>query len=354
MPARCLVLLCVLAVSCGREAPPPAEPVAIAVTAQAARIETLRETFSAPGTVVASALSDFTVTASESAQILEITKSEGEPVKEGDVLVRFEIPALTTSVLARQAEVTEAALRVENARAEVTRLTGFFDKGIVPRNAVDAARATLVTAEGQLSQANAALDAAKVLADRAVVRARFAGQVVKVWHKAGDMATADSADPILRVIDPTRTQVAMQVPAAQMDRLAPGLAATIMTAEGGTEMASISSRTAPAAGGSPTGEVRLSFLAPSSQKIDAPVQVEILLDERRDVVVVPEQAVVRDAGSAYVWIARPDGRAERRAVRLGLIVRGAAQALSGVAASELVIVTGLSQLQDGIAVTVSR
>jgi hypothetical protein len=165
---------------------------------------------------------------------------------------------------------------------------------------------------------------------------------------------ADAADPILRVIDPTRTQVSLQVPVAQIDRLTPGLAGTVSTADGVSMPISVSSRSAPAGLAAATGEVRLSFLAPSGLTIDTPVQAEILLDERRDVVVAPVQAIVREGSTSFLWIARPDGRAERREVRVGLTSRGLAQILTGVAVNELIVTTGLAQLQDGIAITVSR
>ncbi len=352
--ARRVALACVFAVACGREAPAPAEAVAIAVTVQPARFETLRDTLSLPGTVVASALAEFTVFAIEPAEIVELPKAEGDAVTEGDVLVRFEMPSLTTNMRARQSEVNDAEQRVESARAEVKRLTAVYDQGIVPRNMVEAARAALATAEIQLNQAKASLEASKVLSDRAVVRARFSGIVAMVWHKVGDRVTADSADPILRVIDPTRTQVLMQVPVAQIDRLAPGFAGTVSTAEGVAVAASVSSRSAPAGPSATTGDVRLSFLGPSPFKIDTPVQVEMLLDERRDVVVAPAQAIVREGSTSILWIARPDGRAERREVRVGLTSRGLAQVLTGLAVNELIITAGIAQLQDGVAITVSR
>jgi hypothetical protein len=144
------------------------------------------------------------------------------------------------------------------------------------------------------------------------------------------------------------------VPVAQVDRLAPGLAGTVSTAEGVSVAASVSSRSVPAGSAATTGEVRLSFMAPSPLKIDTPVQVEMLLDERRDVVVAPVQAIVREGSTSILWIARPEGRAERREVRVGLTSQGLAQILAGLAVNELIITTGLAQLQDGIAITVSR
>jgi membrane fusion protein (multidrug efflux system) len=345
--------LCLAAGACGRDDPPSPETQTIAVTVQPARLETLREALSLPGTVVPSALADFSVVAPDTAEIAELPHAEGAAVREGDLLVRFEIATLTTNLLARQNELTEATQRAQAARAEVARLNGLLEKGIIPRNTVEAARTTLAAAEVTEGQAKASHDAARQLAERAIVRSRFAGTVVKVWHKAGDVVTPNAADPILRVIDPTRTQIAVQAPVAQLERLTPGRTATVSTAAGTSEPASISSRSAGAPGGT-TAEVRLSLLGKTPLPVDTVVQVEIQLDERRDVVVVPEQAVVREGTATHVWIAREDSRAERRPVRIGLTVNGLSQVLSGVQTGERVITTGLAQLQDGAAIVVSR
>ena len=353
MRAVLVAVLCLAAGACGREDPPSPDTQTIAVTVQPARLETLREALRLPGTVVPSALADFTVVAPEAAEIMELPHAEGAVVREGDVLVRLEIATLTTNLLARQTEMTEATQRVQSARAEVARLNGLLEKGIIPRNTVEAARTTLAAAEVAQGQAKTSLDSATALAERAVIRSRFAGTVIKVWHKAGDAVTSDPGDPILRVVDPTRTQIAAQAPIAQIERLAPGRPATVGTAAGTSEPATISSRSAAAPGGT-TAEVRLSLLAKTPLPVDTVVQVEIQLDERRDVIVVPEQAVVRDGTATHVWIARDDSRAERRPVRVGLTVNGLSQVVSGVQVGERVITTGLPQLQDGAPIVVSR
>jgi RND family efflux transporter MFP subunit len=352
--ALLFAVICLAAGACGSDETPPAQDSqTIAVTVQPARLENLREALTLPGTVVPSATADFTVVAAEASEIIELPKAEGTAVREGDVLVRFEVPTLSTNLLARQNDVTEATQRADAARAELARLNGLLEKGIIPRNTVESARTALASAEAALGQAKASLDAAKLLAERAIVRARFAGTVLKVWHKVGDAVTPDPADPILRVIDPTRTQVAAQAPVAQLERLTPGRQASIATAAGTKEAASISSRSAPAPGAT-TAELRLSLQSQTSLPIDTLVQVEIQLDERTGVIVVPEHAVVREGSAAHVWIARDDARAERRPVRVGLTVNGLSQMLSGVQVGERVITTGLTQLQDGTPIVVSR
>jgi multidrug efflux pump subunit AcrA (membrane-fusion protein) len=78
------------------------------------------------------------------------------------------------------------------------------------------------------------------------------------------------------------------------------------------------------------------------------------VEERRDVVVVPADAVQRREGATFVWVPNESGQAMRRDVRLGLVANNLAQIVSGLAAGELVIVTGLAELTDGTPIRISK
>lgn len=344
-------LVIVAGVACGRgEGPDAATPTTIAVTVQPARVETLRETIVVPGQVVPTAAADQLVTASEPAEVLEILKAEGEAVQPGDLLVRFEIASISSDIRARQLEVAEATSRFETARAEATRLSSLHERGLVARNTLDASKSSLATADSLLSQAKSHLENSQAAAERTTARARFAGVVAKVFHKPGELVMGGSGDPVLRVIDPTRLQIAAQVPLAQFERVQPGQPASVQTATGAAETAIVSLRLAPNPVAT-TGEVRLGLATPTSLTLDATVQLELLLEERKSVVVVPQQAVQKDLTSSFVWIAGDDRQAHRRDVRVGLTTGGLAQIVSGVTVGERVILTGISELAEGTPIT---
>ena len=126
------------------------------------------------------------------------------------------------------------------------------------------------------------------------MRARFAGVVAKVLHKPGEIVTGGSGDPVLRVVDATRLQIAAQVPLSAFERVLPGQPAVVQADTGATEAATVALRLAPAAASS-TGEVRLNMPSPTTLKIDSAVQVQLLLEERRDVIVVHSRRFRRTA-----------------------------------------------------------
>jgi hypothetical protein len=65
---------------------------------------------------------------------------------------------------------------------------------------------------------------------------------------------------------------------------------------------------------------------------------------------VPREAVQQQNGQSIVFIARPDGFAERRAVTTGPTSGTATEIRSGLTGSDRVIVGGPTDLTDGSAI----
>jgi RND family efflux transporter MFP subunit len=320
----------------------------VGVTVQAARTGPIRDVATASGTLVPSAAGEWTIFATEPAQVLSLPRQEGDVVAVGDILVEFDIASLTQEVNARQVAVADAATRADRARTEFTRMSTLFERGIASRNAFEAARADQATSESILGQAVAQLEEVKLEQGRATVRARFPGVVTRVWHAQGDFVSGAGNDPVLQVVDPTRLQVAVQLPILQLARIAPGQAATV-TAIGADAplVAVVATKPAAADPNAPTGEVRLAFSEPAALPAGTPASVEILLDQRAEATLIPADALRRDAVSAYVILAGDDGLAHRRDVRTGLVTETLAEVVSGLEPGERVIVGGLDDVEDG-------
>jgi len=328
---------------------------AVPVTVEAARLDTIRGVVLVNGTVTPAPGADWIITAPDAARIADLPKAEGDAVAEGDLLVRFDIPTLASEVAARKAAVSQAHARLNLAKAAVARLSGLVAQGVAARREVEEAQREQLDAEADLAQAQIAADTAAALADRAVVRARFAGVVAKRWHNVGDMVDASASDPVLRVIDPRHLQVVAAVPVADLARVQNGRTARIIGPAGGDgDPAKVVARAAQVDSGSATGDVRLSFEQPTHLPAGAVVEVEILAEERTNVLVVPAAAIVRDGDETFVMVAGPDNKAHKHAVTLGLATRELIEVRSGVAAGDQVIIQGQDGLPDGGAISIAK
>lgn len=306
----------------------------------------------ASGIVSAAPGADWVITAPEAARIVDMPKAEGDRVKPGDLLVRFEIPARAAEVAQRKAEVEQARARVENGQASVKRLTTLFEHGVAAQKELEDARQTLAEAEAALAQAEAGTRTAAALAARSVVRATFPGVIAKRGHNPGDMVEATSADLILRVVDPSKLQVVASVAIPDLARVQVGKPVRVLVpgaqaVEDGTVL------TRPAAV-DPTGvaaDVRIHFSAGTKLAVGTPVRVEIVAEQRPAALAVPLEAIIREDENAFVMVAGADHKAHRRKVAIGLTTPKQAEIIDGLEAGEAVIVQGQQGLPDGAAIT---
>lgn len=327
----------------------------VGVTVAAARIDTLRDLATASGTVVPATAADWTVISTEVAEIADLPKKANDVVASGDVLVRLDIPSMTQELSALELGVLDAAGRADRAKTELTRQTSLVERGLTSRNTYDAARLEQSAADTNLVAARTRLESVKATGDRSVIRARFSGVVTEVFRAVGDQVRPTPEDAILRVIDPARVQVSVQLPFAQLARVVPGQTATVQAIAGvAKEAATVVAKSDSAGAGAPTGELRLAFVGPATLVVDTPVSVEVLLDQRTGALVIPLAAVQRDDLGVWVMTAGDDGLAHRRDVRVGLVTRELAQVVAGLQAGENVVTSGVADIAEGTPIVIAR
>jgi RND family efflux transporter MFP subunit len=327
----------------------------VAVIVQPARLGTIRGSIRVGGTVKPAAGAELLVTAPLSARIIEMPKAEGDPVRKGDLLVRFEIPSLGADSASKKSDTARAGARLENARAAATRIDGLFSRGIASRKEVEDAQRELAEAEAAVSETKSALESATLLQQRGTVRSPFVGLVAGRWHNPGDLVEPSSSDPILRVIDPSRLQVEISVPVSDLPLIAVGNPAQVI-GPGGYAPEEASVRTGPAAVDPATGSalIHLLFSKPTRLPTGTPVQAVVMGEEHHDAVLVPAAAIVREGSTTAVFTVDEQGHAKRREVKLGVLGEQDAEVLSGVKTGEMVIVHGQEALPDGAEVTASQ
>jgi RND family efflux transporter MFP subunit len=328
----------------------------VTVTVRAAKVQTLRDTIVAQGTVVAAPSGIFTVIAPQSAKIVELPKNEGDTVASGDILARFDLTALSSDLAVKGVEVDAANNKLAAAKAELAKQEGLFAKGYTPRNTYEAAKAAVITAQTAVDRIKTQQTAANAINDNSIVRAPFSGIVTRKLRNAGDVVEPTDNGAVLQMVDPTRVQVAVQVTPSQEIRVVAGQSATITqtdTSETQPATVIIAPPVVSLESATPV-EVRLSLTGAAPPPITTPVSVEILVAQREHAVVVPDTALVRDGTNTFVMVAGADGRAHRRDVRIGLTAGHLTEIVSGITDGDEVIVGGLDQVNDGAPIQIDR
>lgn len=342
--------------SCGSQGTEEVEtetivPVKVAV----AHVGAVRAVIRATGVVTPAPGADFVVTAPEAARIIEMPRAEGDRVRRGDLLVRFEIPSLGAEAATKSADVERAEARLQNARAAQARARDLFERGVGARKDMEDADRELAEAQAALKEAQAGRAASATLAGRAIVRAPFDGVIARRTKNPGDLVDPSAAEPLLRVVDPHRLEVQASVPVADVPRVEPNANARASVSSGiQLESLKVISRPAAVEPGTGSAPVRLAFIAPTKLAVGTPVQISIEAETHANAVLVPAAAIVHEGDESAVFVVGTDNKAHRHVVTLGISDGEQAEVTSGVKSGDRVVVSGQNGLPDGAPVTVAE
>jgi membrane fusion protein (multidrug efflux system) len=319
------------AVERGREA--RAVPIRVAE----ARLGRIEEAIEAVATTRSIQAIEIVPTVSGRVETIELVP--GQKVAAGDTLV-------TLDAEAERAAVAEAEAMLADARGQFERAEALAKTKSMAAARVDELRAAFLAARARLDVA------AKRLAERRIV-APFDGIVGLREVSIGARVDDETVITTLDAIDTLEAE--FSVPEQFFGRLGPDtrVRASAKAYPGRVfegRVSGIDSRVDPV---SRAFRVRAEI---PNRDLALPaglfMVVEILLAER-EVVLVPEEAVVIEGRSSFVFRIA-EGQAARREVRLGQRRKGEVEIAQGLAAGDLVAVTGLQRLRDGARVEVQR
>ena len=274
-----------------------------------------------------------TITVKESGLVTRLNFTEGQTVAAGHVLAEFDTRE-------RRAEIDIQRAMVDEANRALSRARQLQSRGNVAEARVDELETQARTAEARLKGAEARLDNLRVIAP-------FAGRVGLRQVSLGALVQPGAV--ITTLDDTSRLKVEFNVPETLMGRLKPGLAVTARTAAFGAReyigtVAVVDTRIDAV-----SRSVRVQSDVPNPDDSLRPgmfMTVELVIGQRANALVVPEQAVILQGERKYVFAVR-GGRAIRVPVETGVRRAGQVEIVNGLDTGESVIVTGLQRVRDG-------
>lgn len=304
----------------------------------------------------AKARNSVTVKPQVDGKILSIDFREGQDVKKGDVIARIDpvtYQAQLDQALAKKA-VDEALLG--NAKLDLERYNK-VGPNVVTQKLIDTQRALVIQYTAQISQDEAAVASARAVLGYTNIVAPFDGRTgIRMVDQGNLVKSGDTG--IVTITEVRPIAVLFTLPQQELGQINAALAKGPVTVEAtdsdagkvvDTGMLQVVDNQVDAS----TGTVRLKAEFPNARLQLWPgqfVNVRVLVDTLRQVVVVPSPAVQRGPNGTYVF-AVADGKAVMKPVA---VVRQAEQEMvlaSGVEAGEKVIVNGFVRLRDGASVS---
>ena len=267
-------------------------------------------------------------------RIAKLSFSDGERIPAGRVLVQ-----LDTSVPAAELEQVRAERALAVAKYE--RAVELAQKNFVSAQARDEAGANLQVVDARLSLARARLEKSSILAP-------FGGIVGLRNVALGDFVK-DGAE-LVTLEDTSSMKVDLRLPERVIGRLRRGqvLEVSVEALPGRTFKASIDAldATVDANGRSILVRGRI----PNTDEILRTgmfARAQVVLGERNDAVLVPEESIVPQGPDLFVWRVL-DGKASKIKVRAGVRRDSQVEIVEGVASGESIVIAGQLKLnRDG-------
>jgi membrane fusion protein (multidrug efflux system) len=307
----------------------------VAVFTAVVKVERIASSISALGTARANEAVEITSKVSNTVTAVRFT--DGQRVREGQVLVELDSAQARADLAAAEAASAESASQVKRSRELIS---------------------TRVISESQFEQLEATMKAnqARVAAARShvndtVIRAPFAGRVGLRRVSVGSLVSPGTT--ITTLDDITVIKVDFSVPENVLAGLREGLkvtaiAAAFPTREFSGTVTGVDSRVDQV---SRSVTVRANIPNPDlALKPGMFLNVTLARDEH-DALLVPEAALVPEQSRQFLFVVE-DGRAIRREVRIGRRQPGRVEVVAGLKAGEEVIVEGTQKVREGGAVRV--
>ncbi|MCP3978495.1 MAG: efflux RND transporter periplasmic adaptor subunit [bacterium] len=274
----------------------------------------------------------------------------GAPVRKGEILARI-VPRSDglRDAAALRAALVEAEQEQRLAVAERDRVERLVEARALPARRLDESHAELAASEARLAAARERWNRFNALSATGepaagggalIVRAPFDGVVAEAGFAPG--ASIEENEMLVRVVDPDRVHVVGEVPESRASELA--------AVEGGELIAGDRPPVAlsrPVSVGrvvdphSRTTEVRFAFDNREARlQVGRSVVLRLLLGEESPGTVVPESALVDDAGRSIVFVQTGGESFERRVVRIGNRSEGYVHLSDGVEPGERVVSRG--------------
>jgi RND family efflux transporter MFP subunit len=285
--------------------------------------------------------------------ITQIFVRSGERVVDGAPLIQIDPAKQQATVKSQQDARAAQFAQLKWAQQNYDRVSGLAGAGVVSKQDLDQARATLDAAQSQLHSLDAQVNEQQVQLYYYKVVAPRAGIVGDVPVRVGDRVTTTT---MLTTVDrPGSLEAYIYVPVEKSSQLKMNLPIQIVDASG-----------------APLATSRINFISPqvdnTTQTVLAKAQIANAKDALRtaqfirarviwgsqDRAVVPVVAVSRIGGLYFVFVAESDQKGgyvvHQKPLQIGQIIGNDYVVLDGIKAGDKVVVSGTQFLIDGVPV----
>jgi multidrug efflux system membrane fusion protein len=292
----------------------------------------------------------------------EVNFTEGDDVKQGQVLFTLDQRPLDAALKQAEATLGRDEAQAINAQAQAKRTAELAARGIATKDQLDTAVSTSDALQATLAADRAAVDNARVQLQYATMTAPIAGRTGALMVHPGNLVRANDTTSLVVINQIAPVNVIFSLPEAQLPMLKRYMAAGGVHVEAGAP----SDERGPSEGhitfidnavDPTTGTIKVKGSFPNTDHRLWPgqfVNVIMTLATDPNAIVVPTVAVQAGQDGSYIFVVKADNTVEIRPVEVGRSVGDDTIITKGIAAGETVVTDGQLRLVAGSTVTVKK
>ena len=339
-----------------RETGPPTVPVVVA----SARKGEIPVYLNALGS--AAPFNTVTVRSRIDGQLLKVSFQEGQFVRQGDSLAEIDPKPFEVQLDQARGQLARDEAQLANAKLDLARYQTLSAQGVIPRQQLDTQAASVRQFDGVIQADQAQINNAKLQITYCHITAPLAGRVGLRLADVGNMIHANDTNGLVVIAQIQPIAVLFTIPedslAQVLIKIRSGehLMVEAYDRGGQTKIAdgrveTIDNEIDPA-----TGTSRLKAIFDNKSNALFPnqfVNVRLLVEIRKDRILIPAVAIQRGPQGTYVYVVKEDQTADVRPVTVGTIEAAQASVESGLSEGERVVVDGVDKLRAGSKVKVN-
>ncbi|CVI63411.1 efflux RND transporter periplasmic adaptor subunit (plasmid) [Agrobacterium leguminum] len=289
-------------------------------------------------------------------KILDFAVREGERVRAGEVILRFETDDLQSTLLQRQSDRDAAEAELTLANQALSRMEQLEAKNVTSKEQLEKARRDVAANTSKVQSLSAQVDIARVALRDADVTAPFDGVIASRATEAGSRVSADAE--LLTVVDTSVLEAKVLVSTRDIARVAIGQ--TVELQIDGMGPQSIEGKVARI---NPVAESGTRFVPVYLRLSNRDERLwggmfatgSIQVREKADALVVPAISLRKDESGDYV-LKLHSGHLQRQPVRVGQAWNGGSviEIADGLSDGDTIITAPLPELRPNVAVTINK
>jgi membrane fusion protein, multidrug efflux system len=331
--------------------------IAVPVVVATAHRGDLPVYFNGLGTVTA--FNTVTVRSRVDGQIVKINFTEGQYVKEGDALIEIDPRPYQVQLEQAEGQLAKDQAQLKDMQVDYERYRLLFKEGVIPQQQLDTQQAQVGTYEGAIKADVATIDNAKLQITYSHITAPISGRVGLRLVDMGNIVHATDTNGLLVITQLQPIAVLFSLPQDQL----PAVIARMRSSKQLDVEAYDRDNSDKIAGGklltidnqidTTTGTYKLKAVFDNAKNELFPnqfVNVHLLVDTKKNVVLVPTTAILRGPQGTYVFAVDAKNAVAVKNVKVAETTGNLAGVSTGLGDGEVVVIDGQDKLKDGTVV----